>query len=130
MPDIISFGAVMDEDEETKSDGEGTIQATEDHVQEVALGHGQCPKRPRGQEQEKCKGCCSQLRLEGVLISQQRGVDGDARAAGGAVAPDLRGCRGSRLGSLVAVGGHIDGRQSLLLLCQLLELVLLFRVSP
>lgn len=37
MPDIITLGTVMDEDEEAKGDGEGTVKAAEDHVQEVAL---------------------------------------------------------------------------------------------
>lgn len=37
MPDIITLGAVMDEDEEAKGNTEGTIKAAEDHVQEVAL---------------------------------------------------------------------------------------------
>lgn len=40
MPDIITLGTVMDEDEEAKGDREGTIKAAEDHIQEVALGHG------------------------------------------------------------------------------------------
>ncbi len=37
MPDIITLGTVMDEDEEAEGDGKGTIKAAEDHVQEVAL---------------------------------------------------------------------------------------------
>lgn len=37
MPDIITLGTVMDEDEEAKGDGEGTVKAAEDHVEEVAL---------------------------------------------------------------------------------------------
>lgn len=37
MPNIITLGTVMDEDEEAKGDGEGTVKAAEDHVQEVAL---------------------------------------------------------------------------------------------
>lgn len=37
MPDIITLGTVMDEDEEAEGDREGTIKAAEDHVQEVAL---------------------------------------------------------------------------------------------
>lgn len=65
-----------------------------------------------------------------MLISQQRGIDGNAWAAGGAVAPTGWGCQGPRLGSLVAVGRDIDGGKPLLLLRQLLELVLLFGVSP
>lgn len=65
-----------------------------------------------------------------MLVGQQRGVDGNARAAGGAVAPAGRWSQGSGLGSLVAVCRHIDSSQPLLLLRQLLELVLLFRVSP
>lgn len=65
-----------------------------------------------------------------MLISQQRGIDGNAWAAGGAVAPTGWGCQGPRLGSLVAVGWDIDGGKPLLLLRQLLELVLLFGVSP
>lgn len=50
VPDVIPFCTMMDEDEEAEGDGEGTIQAAEDHVQEVALGHSQGPKCPRGQE--------------------------------------------------------------------------------
>lgn len=56
MPDIITLGTVMDEDEEAKSDREGTVQAAEDHVQEVALRHSQSPESPGGQEKEKCEG--------------------------------------------------------------------------
>lgn len=56
MPDIVTLGTVMDEYEEAKSDGEGTIKAAEDHVQKVALRHSQCPKSPRGQEQEEGEG--------------------------------------------------------------------------
>lgn len=37
MPNIVPLGTVMDEDEEAEGDGEGTIKAAEDHVQEVAL---------------------------------------------------------------------------------------------
>ena len=37
MPDVISLGTVMDEDEEAKGDREGTVEAAEDHIQEVAL---------------------------------------------------------------------------------------------
>lgn len=37
MPNIITLGTVMDEDEEAKGDREGTVKAAEDHVQEVAL---------------------------------------------------------------------------------------------
>lgn len=59
MPDIITLGAVMDEDEEAKRDGEGTVKAAEDHVQEVALRHGQRPESPGSQEQEKGEGCRS-----------------------------------------------------------------------
>lgn len=65
-----------------------------------------------------------------MLISQQSGVDGDAWAASRAVAPAGLGSQGPRLSSLVAVGRHVDGGQPLLLLCQLLELILLFRVAP
>lgn len=65
-----------------------------------------------------------------MLIGQQCGVDGNAWAASGTVAPTGWGCQGPRFGSLVAVGRHVDGGQPLLLLCQLLELVLLFGVSP
>lgn len=121
VPDVIPLGAVVDEDEEAQGDGEGTVQAAEDHVQEVALGHRQRPEGPGGQEEEKGEGRRSQLGLEGVLIGQQRGVDGDARAAGGAVAPAAR---GSGFRPLVAVGGHVHGSQPLLLLRQLLQLVL------
>lgn len=64
-----------------------------------------------------------------MLIGQQRRVDGNARAASRAVAPTGWCSQGSGLGSLVAVCRHIDSGQPLLLLCQLLELVLLFRVS-
>lgn len=128
MPDVIPLGTVMNEDEETEGDGEGTVKAAEDHIQEVALRHGQRPESPRGQEEEKGEGRRSQLSLEGVLIGQQRGVDGNAGAAGRAVAPTWRGSQGSGLGSLVAVGRHVDRGQPLLLLRQLLELVLLFGV--
>lgn len=64
VPHVIALGAVMDEDEEAESDGEGTVQTAEDHVQEVPLRHGQRPKRPRGQEQEEGEGGGSQLCLE------------------------------------------------------------------
>jgi len=59
VPDIVTLGTVMDEDEEAEGDREGTIKAAEDHVQEVALGHGQRPESPSGQEQEKSEGRCS-----------------------------------------------------------------------
>lgn len=65
-----------------------------------------------------------------MLIGQQCRVDGNTWAASRTVASTSWGCQGSRLGSLVAVGRHINGGQPLLLLCQLLELILLFRVSP
>lgn len=64
-----------------------------------------------------------------MLVGQQRGVDGNARAAGRAVAPTGWCGQGSGLGPLVAVCRHIDGGQPLLLLRQLLELVLLLGVS-
>lgn len=64
-----------------------------------------------------------------MLIGQQRRVDGNAWAAGRAVAPTGWSCQGSRLGSLMTVGRHIDGSQPLLLLRQLLELILLLGVS-
>lgn len=56
MPNVITLGTVMDEDKEAKSDGEGTIKAAEDHIQEVALRHSKRPKRPGGQEQEEGEG--------------------------------------------------------------------------
>ena len=65
-----------------------------------------------------------------MLISQQCRVYGNARAASGAVVPTRCRCQSSRLGTLVAVGRHIDASQPLLLLRQLLQLVLLLRVSP
>lgn len=65
-----------------------------------------------------------------MLIGQQRGVDGNAWAASRTVAPTGWGCQGSGLGSLVAVGRYINGGQPLLLLRQLLELILLFGMSP
>lgn len=65
-----------------------------------------------------------------MLIGQQRRVDGDTGAAGGAVASTGLSCQGSGLSSLMTVGGHVDCSQPLLLLRQLLELVLLLRVSP
>ena len=37
VPDIVALGTVMDEDEEAKRDGEGTIKTAEDHVQEMTL---------------------------------------------------------------------------------------------
>lgn len=57
MPDIIALGTVMDEDEEAEGDGEGTIKAAEDHVQEEALRHRERPECPGGQEQEESEGC-------------------------------------------------------------------------
>lgn len=56
MPDIVTLGTVMDEDEEAESDGEGTVKAAEDHVQEVVLRHRQRPESPGGQEEEKGEG--------------------------------------------------------------------------
>lgn len=129
VPDVVALGAVVDEDEEAEGDGEGTVKAAEDHVQEVALGHGQRPEGPGGQEQEQGEGRRPQLGLEGVLVGKKRGVDGDARTAGRAVAPARRGRRGTGLGSLVAVRGRVDGGQPLLLLRRPLELVLLFGVT-
>lgn len=60
-----------------------------------------------------------------MLIGQQCRVDGDPRAASGAVAPAGR---SPGFGPLVTVGGHVHGSQSLLLLRQLLQLVLFLRV--
>lgn len=37
MPDVIALRTMMDEDKEAKGDREGTVEATEDHIQEVAL---------------------------------------------------------------------------------------------
>lgn len=125
VPNIIAFSAVMDEDEEAQGDREGTVQAAEDHVQEGALRHSQRPKGPGGQEEEQGEGRRSQLSLERVLIGQQRGVDGDARAASRAVAPAGR---RPGFGPLVTVGRHVHGSQSLLLLRQLLQLVLFLGV--
>lgn len=59
VPNIVPFSAVMDENEEAQGDGEGTIKAAEDHVQEVALRHSQGPKGPGRQEEEKGEGRCS-----------------------------------------------------------------------
>lgn len=125
VPDIITFGAVMDEDEEAECDREGTIKAAEDHVQEVALRHGKCPEGPRGQEQEKGEGRCSQLSLERVFVGQQCRINGNTRAASRTLAGPRR---GPRLCPLMTVGGYVDGGQPLLLLGQPLELVLLFRM--
>lgn len=56
MPDIVALGTVMDEDEEAEGDGEGTVEAAEDHIQEVGLRHGQCAEGPGGQEEEQGEG--------------------------------------------------------------------------
>lgn len=56
VPDVITLGTVMDEDEEAKGDREGTVEAAEDHVQEVTLRHGQRPESPGSQEQEEGEG--------------------------------------------------------------------------
>lgn len=37
---------MMDEDKEAKGDREGTVEATEDHIQEVALWHSQRTESP------------------------------------------------------------------------------------
>lgn len=129
VPDVIPLGAVMDEDEEAEGDREGTVEAAEDHVQEVSLRHRQSAERPRGQEQEEREGRRAQLSLEGVLVSQEGGVYGDSGATGRAVAATGRCRQGPWLRPLVTVGRHVHGRQPLLLLCQLLELVLLLRMA-
>lgn len=56
VPNIIPFSAVMNEDEEAQGNREGPVKAAEDHVQEVALGHGQGPECPSSQEEEKGEG--------------------------------------------------------------------------